>query len=98
MPSGQLSLNFARNPNWQKVRMWMDKARETGDEREQIEAYKKVQEQLNEDLPYIWLCHSRSAIVFDNRVHDLDQATVPGTDSLVQRSVTPFFYQVWVSR
>lgn len=97
-PSGQLSLNFARNPNWSKVKEWMDKARATDDEQQQIEAYKKVQEQLNEDLPYIWLCHSRSSIVFRNNVHGFDAATIPGTDQLVQQSITPFFYQVWVKR
>jgi ABC-type transport system substrate-binding protein len=97
-PSGQLSLNFARNPNWWKVKEWMDKARATDDEQQQIEAYKKVQEQLNEDLPYIWLCHSRSSIVFRNNVHGFDAATIPGTDQLVQQSITPFFYQVWVKR
>ncbi len=97
-PSGQLSLNFARNPNWQKVKEWMDKARATDDAQAQVDAYKQVQEQLNQDLPYIWLCHSRSSIVFRNNVHGFLDATLPGTDDLVQQSITPFFYQVWVKR
>ncbi len=73
-----ISLNFTRNDN-PRIAAAMNAARSTADQKQQIDAYRTVQREMAADLDKIFLVHSISAVVSDNRVNGLDATTFPGT-------------------
>jgi peptide/nickel transport system substrate-binding protein len=78
-PVGQLSLNFVRNTD-PVLTAALDQSRQAPDEATRTEAYRVVQEQLAEELPYVYLVRQRYVIVTQPDVHGLaDWAFPDGT-------------------
>jgi len=48
----------------------IDNALQTYDEDERAENYKKAQELIHEDAPWVYLAHSNQNLVFSKNVHD----------------------------
>jgi peptide/nickel transport system substrate-binding protein len=61
-PVGQSSLNFARNSDPQ-IEAALQQGRRSTDQATRVQAYQKVNERINTDLPYIWLFQSVGAVV-----------------------------------
>lgn len=97
-PYPSLSLNFTRNDNPRIVEA-MDEARATDDLEEQVEAYRKVQEEMAKDLDRIFLVHNVGGIAYTNRVHGVRAATFPDSDAEAIPGFglsAPFTYSIWI--
>nr|WP_249420442.1 ABC transporter substrate-binding protein [Rhabdothermincola salaria] len=75
-PPGQLSLNFARNDD-AALTAALDESRAAPDLETRVEAYRVVQEQLADRLPYVYLVRQRFVIVTTPSVHGLADWTFP---------------------
>jgi len=74
---------FYLNPEVQEL---IDKALLTYDEEERTEYYKKAQEIIHEDAPWVFLAHSTQNVVF--------RANVKGFS--LNPTSRKFFYPVWI--
>jgi peptide/nickel transport system substrate-binding protein len=95
-PEGQLGLNFSRNVDYEIDEALLE-GRYTEDEERLRELYGTVQEQMAEDLPYVFLWHVRDAILTRDHVHDIGTWEMPdgspGADFFAGRHR---FHQIWV--
>jgi ABC-type transport system substrate-binding protein len=96
-PAGQIGLNFARIKN-ADLDAALNQGRENPDPQARKDAYAKVAKILAQQLPYIWLHHTRWSIVADDKVHDLLNGPLPdGRPSLpVQAGVHRLTY-AWMT-
>jgi ABC-type transport system substrate-binding protein len=89
-------LNITGNKN-QTIIDAVAAGRTSGDPAKQREAWAIVQQEQAKDLNFIWLVHNLAAIVFDNAVYGLADATSPdGTPIL--RTLTPFLTETFMSQ
>jgi len=72
--------------NNEEVQNLISKALETYDKAERAEYYKKVQQIIHEDAPWVYLAHSNQNLVFNTTVHDF----------VLYPTSRMFFYPVWV--
>lgn len=96
-PYPAISLNFTRNDN-QAITDAMDEARTTDDPTEQLDAYRKVQEEMASDLDRIFLVHNVGGVAYTNKVHGFLQSTFPDTEEEATPGYgigAPFTYTVW---
>jgi ABC-type transport system substrate-binding protein len=70
----------------EEVQNLISKALETYDEDERVEYYKKVQEMIHEDAPWVYLAHANQNLVFSVTVHDF----------VLYPTSRMFFYPVWI--
>ncbi len=97
-PAPEISLNFARNDN-SAIDEALLEARYTEDEERQRELYGQVQEELAQDLPYVFLWHARDGIAAEKGVHDLVTWTLPtGQPGLGMLGTRHRFHQIWVDQ
>jgi peptide/nickel transport system substrate-binding protein len=96
-PIGQSALAFTRMDN-DTLDAALDAARETGDEDEQMEQYRIVQEELAKDLAFVFLVHSEAANFAQNNVRDVVSWTFPDSDvkGLGQEGSVIMTYQIWL--
>ena len=92
-PPGSI-LNITGNENDAIVEA-IDAARSTEDRQAQIEAFHVVQQEMAEDLNFIWLVHNLSAIVFDNSVFGLADTSFPDGEPML-RTMTPFLTETYL--
>lgn len=91
-----IALNFARNRD-PVIDEAMQAGRETPDEPERQTAYAEVQQQLSEDLPYLWLSHTLWALVGGDQVGNLGGFTmVDGSQGLGLWDGQTYLTEVWV--
>jgi peptide/nickel transport system substrate-binding protein len=96
-PPGELALNFARNCD-PEMDAAFQQARQTPDLDEQKKYYDIVQERMAEDLPFIWLYHTQSAVVTKPNVWDVTTWRLPDGDvGLPLQSGTHPLFQIWVT-
>jgi len=72
--------------NNEEVQKLISKSLETYDKAERAEYYKKVQEIIHEDAPWVYLAHSNQNLVFSASVHDF----------VLYPTSRMFFYPVWI--
>jgi ABC-type transport system substrate-binding protein len=96
-PAGQIGLNFARIKD-ADLDAALDQGRENADPQVRKDAYAKVAKILAQQLPFIWLHHTRWSIVADDKVRDLLNGPLPdGRPSLpVQAGVHRLTY-TWMT-
>ncbi len=96
--SSETSLNFPRYAN-ADVDAALEGARTTDDREEQFEWYAKLQEALAADTPYLWMVHTKSAIVSRTDVRSLTAWELPdGGTGKPQLGTNVPLYQVWLDR
>jgi ABC-type transport system substrate-binding protein len=74
---GDVSVNFTQTVN-DDLDAGLERGRGNADPDERKEAYDDVQRALNDEFAYVWLFHSRWAIVSDPQVHGWDEAVDRG--------------------
>jgi len=72
--------------NNEEVQNLISKSLETYDKDERTEYYKKVQEIIHEDAPWVYLAHANQNLVFNVTVHDF----------VLYPTSRMFFYPVWI--
>jgi ABC-type transport system substrate-binding protein len=93
-PVGELSLNIARNDN-PRLQEALDNAGSTDDPETQRQQWFVVQEEMANDLAFVFIVHQRSIAVFANSVFGFADATLPdGTPMLLTTS--PVLTDVWL--
>ena len=75
-PSGQISLNIARNQD-PVIDTALRAARASNDPAVRKQQYAAFSDQLNKDLPYIWLARGRFMLYADNAVRGITQGPLP---------------------
>lgn len=97
-PEGELGLNFARNVDFEIDDALLE-ARATEDPDQLHELYGTVQERLAADLPYVFLWHTRDAILVSANVHDFGTWSLPdgeaGADLFQARHR---YHQMWLDQ
>lgn len=97
-PSPGISLNFARNDN-PAIDEALLEARYTEDEARQRELYGQVQEEMAEDLPYVFFWHARDGVAAADSVHGILDWTLPdGQVGLGMLGTRHRFHQIWVEQ
>lgn len=71
-----ISINWPRN-NDPKIDKLIDDQRATQDFNTRKEIWKKINEQINNDVPYIWLNHTLWDIVANKKVHNINTYKLP---------------------
>ena len=72
--------------NNEEVQDLISKSLQTYDKDERVEYYKKVQEIIHEDAPWVYMAHSNQNLVFSATVHDF----------VLYPTSRIFFYPVWI--
>ncbi|HZK40048.1 MAG TPA: ABC transporter substrate-binding protein [Atribacterota bacterium] len=72
--------------NNEEVQKLISKSLQTYDKAERAEYYKKVQEIIHEDAPWVYLAHANQSLVFSASVHDF----------VLYPTSRMFFYPVWI--
>jgi len=72
--------------NNEEVQDLISKSLQTYDKDERVEYYKKVQEIIHEDAPWVYMAHSNQNLVFSATVHDF----------VLYPTSRMFFYPVWI--
>jgi ABC-type transport system substrate-binding protein len=72
--------------NNEEVQNLISKSLQTYDKAERAEYYKKVQEIIHEDAPWVYMAHSNQNLVFSATVHDF----------VLYPTSRMFFYPVWI--
>lgn len=96
--STETSLNFPRYAN-ADIDEALEMARTTDDRDEQMEWYTKLQEALAADTPYLWMVHTKSALITRPDVRSLTTWELPdGSTGKPQLGTNVPLYQIWVDR
>jgi ABC-type transport system substrate-binding protein len=91
------ALNFARIENPQVDRLLLEQRSEVDFERRK-EIWSDINEQLNADLPYIWLTHVVWAVVAQPYVQGVNEWELPdGGTGFSQYNGNHQLYQIWLS-
>lgn len=90
---GTLGLNFARIKN-EKLDAALDKGRSSVNLADRKAAYAEIAKIFGDEVPYVWMHHTRWSIAADTKVRDILNGTLPnGTPSLpVQAGVHRLTY------
>lgn len=96
-PPGENPLNFTNNDN-QRIVEALDRARETDDEEAMAEQFAVVQEEMAEDLNFIFLVHNLASIVYDNNVFGLADWTLPDGEAGGRTTTQLLFAEAWIDR
>jgi peptide/nickel transport system substrate-binding protein len=72
--------------NNEEVQNLISKSLQTYDKAERAEYYKKVQEIIHEDAPWVYIAHANQNLVFSTTVHDF----------VISPTSRMFFYPVWI--
>jgi peptide/nickel transport system substrate-binding protein len=72
--------------NNEEVQNLISKSLQTYDKAERAEYYKKVQEIIHEDAPWVYIAHANQSLVFSATVHDF----------VISPTSRMFFYPVWI--
>lgn len=75
-PVGGIGLNFARNSD-PEIEFSLQSGRTTSDQSTRVVAYKKLNQRLAQDLPYLWLEQYPFAVAGDQRVQNFAGLTLP---------------------
>ena len=75
-PVGSIGLNFARNSD-PEIEFSLQEGRTSADPSTRQVAYKKLNQRLAQDLPYLWLEQYPFAVVGDQRVQNFVGLTLP---------------------
>jgi peptide/nickel transport system substrate-binding protein len=75
-PAGSLALNIARNKD-PIIDAALRAARATTDQTVRKQQYATFSDQLNKDIPYIWLARGRYLLYADNTVRGMTQGPLP---------------------
>ncbi len=72
--------------NNEEVQNLISKSLQTYDKAKRAEYYKKVQEIIHEDAPWVYIAHANQNLVFSKTVHDF----------VISPTSRMFFYPVWI--
>jgi peptide/nickel transport system substrate-binding protein len=96
--SGTTALAITRNDN-PAINAAIEATRGTDDPDEQIAQYAIIQEEMAEDLAFVFLVHNESGTASSNAVRAVHEWTLPdGTPGTDREGVIHPFYQVWLER
>ncbi|MCU1452815.1 MAG: hypothetical protein JWN46_961 [Acidimicrobiales bacterium] len=100
-PPGQLALNFTRIKD-PKMDAAFQTGRTSADPAARKAAYAVVWKELAAQVPYAWLTHPHSAVVWGGRLRGVGDTKLPdGTPALVYRGAVPStipLASVWIGR
>lgn len=97
-PVGQSSLNFARNSDPQ-IETALQQGRQSSDQATRVQAYQKVNDRLNTDLPYIWLFQTVGGVVGRANVMNYANPWFPnGAKQIPYLSGVFGTVQIWLNR
>ncbi len=94
-PVGGLSLNYTRYNDPVLTQALID-ARKTGDQAQQIQQYKIVQQQLGKNLMVVFWAHLLQSIAYANNVHGLTGYKLPNGDTGLTQ-IVPLTFATWKS-
>jgi peptide/nickel transport system substrate-binding protein len=81
-PIDEIALNFARYED-PELSAALDEGRSNPDPEARKQAYATVQREMADGVPYVWIYHSLTAIVADNKIHGVLNGPLPsGAPSL----------------
>jgi ABC-type transport system substrate-binding protein len=94
---GDIGLNFARNRN-DTLSAALDASRTVETDADEKAQFDVVQQQLNTDIPYIWVTHIEPAIVAETGVINVLHAPIPDSDVQMAsfHNSSHLLSQVWV--
>lgn len=95
-PVGELSLNIARNDN-PRLQQALDDIGSTDDAETRRQQWFVVQEEMANDLAFVFIVHQRSVAVFSNSVFGFADVTFPDGSPMLL-STSPLLSGAWLSR
>lgn len=97
-PVGSLGLNFTRFDD-PELEAAMLEGRHTTDTATRVAAYRKVNERLAADLPYLWIEQYLFSEIGSDRVQNFNNLTLPnGMPGYSFNEGQAFFHQTWIAR